>query len=248
MNREEVFAEELKKLREYAEEKGAPVTREEVKEVFSRMDLDDEQLSMIMKYVEEKLQEEEEEKENAASLNDEDSRYLSLYLEEIESLPKLTDGQKRALFTSAMNGEKTAKNDLIQGLLTQVADMAKLYANQGVPMEDLIGEGNVALAVSMDVIEQEEDPNEAEEMVAAMILKAMEELVNEDALSKDAFENWAVKANEVLEKAKELSEDLMRKVTIAELCAETGMEEEFIKDVIEVTGGKIEFLDLGKES
>jgi len=41
---------------------------------------------------------------------------------------------------------------------------------------------------------------------------------------------------------------LMRKVTIAELCAETGMEEEFIKDVIEVTGGKIEFLDLGKES
>ena len=52
----------------------------------------------------------------------------------------------------------------------------------------------------------------------------------------------------LLEKAKELSEDLMRKVTIAELCAETGMEEEFIKDVIEVTGGKIEFLDLGKES
>ena len=248
MNREEVFAEELKKLKEYAEEKGTPVTKEEVKEVFSRMDLDDEQLSMIMKYVEEKLQEEEEEKENAGSLNDEDSRYLSLYLEEIESLPKLTDGQKRALFMSAMNGEKVAKNDLIQGLLTQVADMAKLYANQGVPMEDLIGEGNVALAVSMDVIEQEEDPNEAEEMVAAMILKAMEELVNEDALSKDAFENWAVKANEVLEKAKELSEDLMRKVTIAEPCAETGMEEEFIKDVIEVTGGKIEFLDLGKES
>ena len=223
MNREEVFAEELKKLKEYAEEKGTPVTKEEVKEVFSRMDLDDEQLSMIMSY-------------------------LSFYLEEIESLPKLTDGQKRALFMSAMNGEKVAKNDLIQGLLTQVADMAKLYANQGVPMEDLIGEGNVALAVSMDVIEQEEDPNEAEEMVAAMIMKAMEELVNEDALSKDAFENWAVKANEVLEKAKELSEDLMRKVTIAELCAETGMEEEFIKDVIEVTGGKIEFLDLGKES
>ena len=96
MNREEVFAEELKKLKEYAEEKGTPVTKEEVKEVFSRMDLDDEQLSMIMKYVEEKLQEEEEEKENAGSLNDEDSRYLSLYLEEIESLPKLTDGQKRA--------------------------------------------------------------------------------------------------------------------------------------------------------
>lgn len=247
MNREEVFAEELKKLKEYAEEKGGPVTREEVKEVFARMDLDDEQLSLIMNYVEEKLKEEEEAEEEPV-LDSEDSKYLAMYLEELESLPKLTDGQKRALFMSAMNGDKAAKNELMQGLLTQVADMAKLYANQGVPMEDLIGEGNVALTVSMDVIEQEEDPQEAEEMVAAMIMKAMEEYVNDDTLSKDAFENWAVKANEVLEKAKELSEDLMRKVTIAELCAETGFEEDFVKDVIDITGGKIEFLDLGKES
>ena len=84
----------------------------------------------------------------------------------------------------------------------------------------------------------------AEEMSAGMVMRAMEELVNEDSLSKDAFEEWADRANEVLEKAKELSEELLRKVTVEELCKEAGFEKEFVMDVLEITGGGIEYLEL----
>ena len=244
MNEEEVFREELAKIREMIESGEGDLSMDTVKEVFARMDLDEAQLGMILEYLKKKLSEEESEPKEEAELKAEDSKYLSMYLEELKGIKPLTDGQKRALFMGAMNGEANAKNDLTEGLLTQVVDIAKMYAGQGVPMEDLIGEGNVALAVSMEVIEQEDDPKEAEEMVAAMIMKAMEELVNEESLSKDAFEECADKSNVVLEIAEELSKELLRKVTIGELCKEAGYTEEFVREVVKVTGGKVEYLDL----
>ena len=167
-----------------------------------------------------------------------------MYLEELKELPPVSDGKKRALFMSAMNGEKQAKEELILALLPQVVDIAKMYAGQGVPMEDLIGEGNVALAMSMDVIEQEETPEDAESMSAGMVMRAMEEMVSEDSLSKDAFEAWAERANEVLDKARELSEELLRKITIEELCSEAGFEKEFVMEVLEITGSGIEYLEI----
>ena len=181
------------------------------------------------------------------SITEEDSQYIALYLEELKDLPEVSDGKKRALFMSAMNGEKQAKEELICALLPQVVDLSKLYSGQGVPLEDLIGEGNVALAMSMDVIEQEESPEDAEAMVAGMIMRAMEELVNEDSLSKDAFEEWAERANEVLDKARELSETLLRKITIEELCEEEGFDKEFVLEVLDITGGGIEYLELGNK-
>ena len=258
MNQEELFTEQLAALKELAKEKNAPLTLDEVRSAFSDMELDDAQLNLIVNYLKENAKirvadgsETEDEfvlpDEEEIVYDGEDSRFLKMYLEEIEDLPELTDGKKRALFMNAMNGDESAKKELVEGYLKTVCDIARLYANQGVKMEDLIGEGNVALMTAMDVIEHEADPDDAESMLTSMVMNAMEELVQDDALSKEAFETWAERANEVLEKAKELSEALMRKVTIEELCKEYEFEQDFVKDVIEITGGNIEFLDLGKK-
>lgn len=251
MNQEELFSEQLAELRELAKSKNGIVTVSDIRETFSEMELDDAQIKLILDYIKEntkiKVDSEEDRENDRKELSGEDSKYISLYLKELEELPKISEGKKRALFMSAMNGEKQAKEELILALLPQVVDIAKLYTGQGIPVEDLIGEGNVALAMSMDVIEQEETPEEAEEMSASMVMRAMEELVNEDSLSKDAFEEWADRANEVLEKAKELSEELLRKVTIEELCKEAGFEKEFVMDVLEITGDGIEYLELPED-
>ena len=180
-------------------------------------------------------------------MNDEELNYLEFYLEELRDLKSYTEEEQRDLLAKAMKGDKQAKNEYINANLIRVTEIARLYVNQGVLLEDLIGEGNVALASSMDIVEQEEDVSEAEEMVASMIMKAMEELIADDAHSKDAFEEWAEKANEVLDKARELSEDYLRKITIKELCEEAGYTEEFVRDVMDVTGGGIEFIDMTGE-
>ena len=49
------------------------------------------------------------------------------------------------------------------------------------------------------------------------------------------------------DKAKELSEDLRRKVTVEELMEETGWDEDKIRSAIKFSGDNIEDLDSGKE-
>ena len=258
MNEQELFKEQLSILRELAEEQGGVISTEDIKEAFSDMELSEEQLQLILNYIREKTKmkigtsgEEPDvtpaDVNKSGRLSERDSAYLEKYLKEIENLPTLTDGQKRAFLMSAMNGDSVAKEQLVMGTIPQIVDFARIYAGNGVFVEDLIGEGNVALMMAMDVIEQEENPDEAQQMIATMIMSAMEELVREDSQSKDAFETWAERANEVLDKAKELSEDLMRKITVDELCREAEFDREFVLEVLDLTNGAIEYIETEKK-
>ena len=51
------------------------------------------------------------------------------------------------------------------------------------------------------------------------------------------------KVNQVAEKAKELSEELRRKVTVEELCAETGLSEKAVRDAMRLSGYTIEDIE-----
>ena len=51
-----------------------------------------------------------------------------------------------------MAGDADAKHRMIEIFLPQVAEIAKLYAGQGVFLEDLIGEGNVALTMAAEML------------------------------------------------------------------------------------------------
>lgn len=53
----------------------------------------------------------------------------------------------------------------------------------------------------------------------------------------------AENANDILEKAEELSKELGRKVTVEELSEETGISEEKIRDATRITADHIEFLE-----
>ncbi len=260
MKQEELFAEQLKELREMSELSGEEITIDDIRVAFDEMDLDDDQLQMILNYFKSttagssdstarsvKPVKDSGTKEEKEEKNSEDSRFLQMYYADLKKNRKISESEQRVLYMSAMNGDRNAKEQLIVANLPMVVDFAKLYKGQGVPMEDLIGEGNVALAMAMDVIESEENPDDAKQMVAAMVMRAMEELVNDDLQSAEAFSVWADRANEILEKARNMSEELLRKITVDEFCRETGFEKDYVMDVIEVTGGKIEFFDMGKK-
>ena len=53
------------------------------------------------------------------------------------------------------------------------------HAGQGVFLEDLIGEGNVALTMGVTMLGSLEEPSEAEGMLAKMMMDAMEEYIEE---------------------------------------------------------------------
>ena len=80
-----------------------------------------------------------------------DENVLSIYLKEINKIPLLTREEEDKYARAAAKGEKFAKDMLVQANLRFVVNVAKKYQNQGLPLSDLISEGNIGL---MNAIER----------------------------------------------------------------------------------------------
>ena len=75
---------------------------------------------------------------------------LSMYLKEINKIPLLTREEELHHATEAAKGLESAKEALIQANLRFVVNVAKKYQNQGLPLSDLISEGNIGLMNAID--------------------------------------------------------------------------------------------------
>lgn len=81
----------------------------------------------------------------AAEATQADITSLSAYLKEIGRTRILTRTEERALFDRIGRGEKLAYHKLITANLKFVVSVCRQYQNQGLPMTDLISEGNLGL-------------------------------------------------------------------------------------------------------
>jgi RNA polymerase primary sigma factor len=73
-----------------------------------------------------------------------------LYLREIGPLPLLTPEEEISLAWRARQGDGAAREALIKGNLRLVVKIARDYENLGVPLLDLIAEGNTGLMKAVD--------------------------------------------------------------------------------------------------
>jgi RNA polymerase primary sigma factor len=74
-----------------------------------------------------------------------DDNVLSMYLKEINRIPLLTREEEDRYARAAAAGNKAAKDKLVTANLRFVVNVAKKYQNQGLPLSDLISEGNIGL-------------------------------------------------------------------------------------------------------
>lgn len=75
---------------------------------------------------------------------------IKLYLTEIGQSSLLSPTQEQELAIKAMQGDKNAKNSLIECNLRLVISIAKRYSGRGMSMQDLIQEGNLGLIKAVD--------------------------------------------------------------------------------------------------
>jgi RNA polymerase primary sigma factor len=77
-------------------------------------------------------------------------RCLETYLQEINEVPLLTAEQERALGRRVQNGDAEAREHMIRANLRLVVSIAKMYAERGLSLSDLIMEGNVGLMKAVE--------------------------------------------------------------------------------------------------
>ena len=76
---------------------------------------------------------------------DEGRESLDFYLKDISRIPLLTAQEESALARRAIKGDIEAQEKLARHNVRFVVSVAKKFQNRGVPLMDLIGEGNVGL-------------------------------------------------------------------------------------------------------
>lgn len=76
---------------------------------------------------------------------DEGRESLDLYLDEISRVPLLTRDEELELARKAFRGDIKAQERLARHNVRFVVSVAKKFQNRGVPLVDLIGEGNLGL-------------------------------------------------------------------------------------------------------
>jgi RNA polymerase primary sigma factor len=70
---------------------------------------------------------------------------LKLYLKDIKNVPLLTAKEEKEIAFKIKRGDKQARQKMIKSNLRLVINIAKKYSYLGVPMLDLIEEGNLGL-------------------------------------------------------------------------------------------------------
>lgn len=79
-----------------------------------------------------------------------DDNILSMYLKDINKIPLLSREEEIELATRAAQGDKVAKDKIVQANLRFVVNVAKRYQNHGIDLLDLISEGNIGLITAID--------------------------------------------------------------------------------------------------
>lgn len=238
------FAQILEELRDTARLQGNMLTSGQISEAFDQWQLDDGKLALIHGYFRNNHIGIDEPGDTQDDLPGDDVSFLEMYLGELNGLPPVSDGEKRAVMMSALAGDRDAQVKLVEISLPQVVEISRLYAGQGVFAEDLIGEGNVAAATAVTMLECVEDISEVESFIGKMIMDAMEELVSEDSSSRQIDENVLERVNEVNDKAKELYDSPLRKVTVKEVADELGITEGEVREAVKFSADSIAYINV----
>ena len=238
-----LFLEKLREVTKDAAANGNVVTPEELEEAFADLDLNEQQMLQVREYlraggigISEALPVEE-------VLTDDEKDHLAEYEALIDAVEVPSENVLDAVKLSAMAGEADAQKRLTEYSLKKVVDIARLYAGQGVYMEDLIGAGNEALLIAVTQLAPLEAPDEVDGFLGRRIMDAMEDLIALNLDIKAAEKTVEEKVNLIADRARELAQELGRKVTVAELAKEYEMDPEEIAEAVRLSGNAIE--DIG---
>lgn len=247
MNEQQDFIRRINELTEIAFEQENVIFEEQLFSIFPEVKEDEAKYKVIKEFLAEKKIGLNDKLPIEELLSKEEISYLNYYLEELSEQEPLSLGVREAMMLSAMAGDESAQLSIMNDTLKNVVEIAKLYVGQGVMLEDLIGEGNLVLVSAVTLLGSCENAKEAEGMLSSMIMDAMQDLIASNMDETGEEDKLLAKVNKVAKEARELAENLGRKVTIEELMNESGLSRAAIEKALKLTANAIDDIEIPDE-
>jgi RNA polymerase primary sigma factor len=162
-----------------------------------------------------------------------DENILSIYLKEINKIPLLSREEENDCARKAATGDKAAKDKLVRSNLRFVVNVAKKYQNQGLPLSDLISEGNIGL---MNAIERY-DVDKGYHFISYAVWWIRQAILKAVCEKSRAIRLPLNRANELvqIEKARKNFEGVSEDAEIREIAAYLDMDPDHVADIVAVS-------------
>jgi len=159
-----------------------------------------------------------------------DAESLDLYLDEISRIPLLAADEEKALARKAFKGDVAAQERLARHNVRFVVSVAKKFQNRGVPLMDLIGEGNLGLMTAA----RKFDPDRGVKFISYAvwwIRQAIQASIARQGRSVRVPLNRTADLNRLARTTTLLKERLGRMPTLEELVRATGLTPEAVRSL-----------------
>lgn len=160
------------------------------------------------------------------------SEPLQIYLNEIGQLPMLSEEEERKLGQRSTQGDEEARKRLSEANLRLVVSLAKHYAGRGMPLMDLIQEGNLGLMRAAEKYDYTKE-NRFSTYAAWWIKEAMQRAIDQQSREIRVPVHVAENMKRVQKAARELQQSLGRDATPKEISEKLGDKtEEDVKNIM----------------
>jgi RNA polymerase primary sigma factor len=156
-----------------------------------------------------------------------DRDILDQYLYEVSKTPLLTPQQEIAIARLVRQGDQEAMQELVKRNLRFVISIAKKYQNRGLPLSDLIGEGNVGLLTAA----RKFDPDQGVKFISYAVWWIRQAILASLARQGRTVRvplNRTADLSRIVRTAEALRQELRREPTPEEIAAAVGLSLEVV--------------------
>ena len=182
---------------------------------------------------------------------DNDNEVLSMYLAEINRIPLISHEEEYELALKAKKGDRAAREKLLNANLRFVVSVAKKFRGQGLPLSDLINEGNIGLITALDKFEPEKGYHFISYAVW-WIRQAIMKAISEKGRTVRLPLNRANELMQIQKARKSLIHDMeTADPSVEEIAEATGLDSSLVSDLLSISQDVVSFdspIKKGEES
>lgn len=226
MDKNEQFQKKFTQFFLWVNEQKEEITKDRVLAFFEGDDLNEQQIQIVMEYVDERQSKKKE-------LSEKNQGYLEEYRQMIAGLPQLNEDERGILLREYMQGNRQLKEKVVESFLPLVPEIAERMCEEADTLEDLVQEGNLGITLGVEALE---DGDRAEKVILAAVRKTIQGFKDAQNTAKSQDKLTISRVEALNESLSRQEKELGRKVMVEELALDMGISKEEVIAILKLTG------------